>query len=353
MKLKKIAKLAAAVIALEGTARWAYQKQWGIPFEPKVIGEYPYSELLEEVPAPWHYRLKKDFSHPLININSHRLRSPFYCKSGKKLLVIGESNLFGTKLLNEEENWPWQLDRLLNRNGHRDWQILNASFPGYCVDQYKTWWDQELKALKPDKVVLSIGLNDFTQAHSMGSTWKPGAPWPLDFVLALKRAKPWSQKYLGHSAAYYYYRQKRSGQATSFFVPHDDVFQIEQCRDHVVKTVVQIAREARELGADVAFLGGFTAYDMNPALAKWPALGVLQGNWEFVVEHDLEVIVPYLTECETVMPANDISFLPVQKYFLAQPDRTRLYRDLVHLNERGMSVLTRALYEEIKNLGWW
>ena len=81
---------------------------------------------------------------------------------GKRILVIGDSFVWGDGYANANDIWWRQLDRELKRRGYWQVEVVAAGASGAStLDQL--WWlrnDQHLKALAPDAIIIGYASND-------------------------------------------------------------------------------------------------------------------------------------------------------------------------------------------------
>ncbi len=341
-------------VLLEIGCRLFHMHRYGVPFHSKVVGEYPYSQFVERVDPPLHYRFKKGFRSSMVTINRFHCRGKEPAADGakKRILVIGESMYFGVKILNEKDLWSNQLERLLKRHGYTDWEVINAGSPMYNTVQHRVLWEQVLYRIRPDILLLSLGGNDLTQAWMMGSQWTPGAPWPWKFIMALERKSPWWNKILSHFCFYFLLRRKivtgRPG-----FVPRDEVFKEEECQRVIWENLRSIAEDARKNGAKVGILSFGLAVDPVPRPEDRCKLDVIQANWEEHSKGNMRIIYRFFEKTEKEFcPKHGFPFIDIQEAFRRNPKRFECYYDIAHWNKRGMRLVAKALFEELCRLGW-
>jgi lysophospholipase L1-like esterase len=349
--------IAGLMFGLELGSRVYHYFYFLTPFRARIISEYPYRSFAEKAEPPIFFRFKKGFHSPNLNINRFGLRGPEPAPDGdkKRVLVLGESDLFGPKLGREKDIWSIQLERILKAKGSAHWEILNGGNPGYNVVQHRAFWEQELNKTRPDILILRLGgYNDISQAYVNGSKWEPGTPWPFEFILDLERKSPWWQGLAGRSCLYFLRRRNLAESTTSQFKIVDDKFQWERCKESIFKNQQAIIESARDLGAKVALLSWAPAYELEMDMKNQRRITALQANWKFFIDswgssqfeyfHDLahkfsdEMGVPYINVAPVIWN---------------HPRRFELYYDLVHFNGKGYKVLAGALFEEIDKLGWW
>ena len=341
-------------VLLEIGCRLYHMHRYGIPFHSKVVGEYPYSQFVERVDPPLHYRFRKGFRSPMVNINRFHCRGKEPAADGakKRILVIGESMYFGVKILNEEDLWSNQLERLLKLHGYTDWEVINAGNPMYNTVQHRAFWEQVLRRVQPDILLLNMGGNDLTQAWMMGSQWTPGAPWPWKFIMALERRSPWWNKILSHFCFYFLLRRKTMT-ARQGFIPQDDTFKEEECQRVIWENLRSIADDAKKNGTKVGILSFGVAVDLVPRPEDERKLDAIQANWKEHSEGNMGTMIKYFEALkEEFCPKFDLPYIDMQEAFRRNPRRFECYFDLGHWNKRGMRWVAKTLFEELYRLGW-
>ncbi len=347
-----VALLLVLVLAETG-ARLYYRLKFGLPFRSKAIAEYPYSRFIEKVDSPLGFRLKKGFRSSMVNINRFCCRGPEPAPDGtrKRIMLIGESNFFGVKLFKESQLWSAVLEKILAQNGHGRWEVLNAGNPTYNSYQHRLLWQQELRRARPDILLVEIGGNDISQAWMMGSRWKPGAPWPWKFIMALERKSSWWNRLLARFCLYFFLRRRMTERKS--FPRWDDQVQLEKCLDFVGQNFRRITRDALDMGAKVACLPVAFAYDRQVSPDKARCLEAIQANWRSFVEDRAEYdfsLSEYLRN--TLCPELQIPMIDLEKALANHPRRYRLYLDLAHFNPAGHRAVARIIYEHLCKFGW-
>jgi len=349
--------LALLALALEAAGRFYHRLHFLMPFRAKVISEYPYGSFSEKAEPPIFYRFKKRFHSPNLNINRFGLRGPEPAPDGskKRVLVLGESDLFGPKLRREKDIWNVQLEGILKSKGHDRWEILNGGNPGYNVIQHRSFWEQELCRTNPDILILRIGgYNDISQAYVNGSHWEPGLSWPFEFILDLERKSPWWNGLLGRSCLYFLLRRNLAESTTSQFKIVDKNFQWERCKKSVFENQKAIIDSAKTRGIRVALMSWAPAYELEMDTKNRRRITALQANWHFFVDSWGVSQFEYFDILDRTFSMDmEVPYINVAPYLWNHPLRFELYYDLVHLNEKGYTVLARALFDEIEKLGWW
>ena len=273
--------LLAAVAALEIAARILHRIKYRVPFHSKAFAEYPYGEFIKEADPPLFFEFVKNYRSPMVNFNRFRCRGPEPAPDGerKRLLLIGESYLFGVKLFSEEDNWPFKLQKMLDRNWPGRWEVLNAGNPGYNSDQHLELWRRELKQIKPDILILAMGGNDMALTAMAGPKWKPATPWPLNFILALERKSTPFKRLLSRFCFYFTWRRMtRKANQSNFPAPKGEI-PFDACRENIRRNFRDLVGEAREQGAKVACTFYAPAADFDITPEEEPKVESIQANW--------------------------------------------------------------------------
>ncbi len=346
--------LGAGVVSEIG-ARLFYRKRFKVPWKSKLIGEYPYNEFVEKAKPPMYFQFKKGYHSKYVNINSLGMRSPEFKPDSqkKKLLVIGESIYFGPKILNEKNLWCYQLQDILQQNNIDNWDIYNAGFPGYNTYQYVEWWNKTLKDIKPDILILQLGANDITQASIMGKNWKPGTPWPWEFIMRQQRKSKWWQKLLFYSCLYFIYRRKKITESKGFEAA-DTVFKLEEIIPIIEENAKKIILEAQSMETKVILSSMGFVFDLNSLKENPPQLDSIQSNWrESMKSTGLSLLKFNNWWINEFSKEMNCPSLNLQKALWTHPKRYELHLDIFHWNEKGNKVVAEEIFNKIKRLGWW
>ena len=344
-----------AVVFVEIMARLLYKRKFLVPFHPKVVGEYPYKEFVELKDPPLQFQFKKGFRSKMININRFSLRGPEPAKQGRKkrLLIAGESEIFGAKLLSDDHLWSIQLHRILTEKGSNDWEVINGGIAGYNLTQYLKLWDEEIVKLKPEILLVRMGLNEISQAYAMGANWKPGAPWPIKLILDMQRKTPKWKRPANHSCTYNLMRNKPN-ELQDIFKPRDGSFQWDLCKKTVLKNLGTLIDKGKKLGCKVAVLGILPVYSPEMSNDDKKRIESVQRNWRKFYDGWAKNQFELDARIEKVCREKwDIPYVNMKDHFWNHSKRFELYIDLVHLNAKGHQFLSSMLYGEIEKLGWW
>lgn len=345
----------AVMASLEGVARIYYGRRFRMPWRSRRIGEYPYDRFIEKARPPLFFRFKKGFRSSQITINRFGMRGPEPAPDGLKdrILVIGESAFFGARLPRERDLWSRRLEERLHGAGYTGWEVLNAGVPGYNAVQYRTWWEEELKATRPSILLLEMGANDMTQAYVMGSRWKPGAPWPWEFIMRQQRKSPWWNRFAVHSCAYFLWRRQKMTERRGF-ESRNGRFQYEECLSTVEKEARYIVDQARSMGIRVAFTSITPAYDEDSLEKSPPQLDAIQSNWRENMRTSGIWLIRLSREwSERFSGEVNCPVIDLMKPFWDHPKRFQLYLDVFHWNRLGHDFTAEVIFNGIKRLGWW
>ncbi len=348
-----LAGILALLVLAEMGARIYHRRAYLIPFRSKVIGEYPYRSFIEKVEPPLAYRFKKGFRSPMVTINRFRCRGPEPAPDGRKkrILLIGESPFFGVKLRSEQQLWSARLEARLAAGGYGDWEVLNAGNPTYNSYQHRLLWEQDLREIRPDILLVEIGGNDVSQAWMMGRRWQSGTPWPWKFIMALERKSPWWNHVLSRFCIYFLFRRRMTERKG--FPRWDEAFQWDACLESIAGNYRAIVDDARRAGARVACLPYAPAFDPDPTPDQARSMAAIQANWKSFMEGRAEYDLRLFDFIRDTIAADlDLPFIDLDAAFRRHPRRYELYLDLAHFNAGGMDVVADTLYDALQNFGW-
>ena len=346
----------AFLIFAEFLGRLAYRLYYGVPFHDRRIAEYPYSRFLQEMPPPLYCVFKKGFRSPQVNINRFGLRGKEPAPNGAKrrLLVVGESPFFGPKLRDESRIWATQLERILARSGHGDWEVINGGTPVYASAQHWHFWKEALDRVNPQIIVVAFGGNDATQMSVLGENWHPEAHWPFEFLLKLERKGTWWNSFLSRFCLYFLLRRAFEGHVPPSFARGEGSLPWEACRQNVMNQYKNFHDYAQSKGKRIAFANTFFVFNRQVTAREERCLFSIQSNYRVSIEHD----GPYFFELIDAVSGNlcptlGVPYLDLKADFDAYPRRFECWYDLAHWNEKGMTFIAKALYKRIDQLGWW
>ncbi len=339
----------------EAIARINYRHRFQMGWRSRRIGEYPYRHFIEKAPEPLFFRFKKNFRSRSVATDRFGMRSPEPAPDGSKnrIMVIGESVFFGAKLLRQRDLWGYRLQDRLEREGRSRWEVLNAGVPGYNAVQYHAWLRQTLKAVRPQILVLQMGGNDISQAYVMGDKWRPGAPWPWEFIMAQQRRSPWWNKIAARSCAHFLWRRSKMTERKGF-ENSDGVFKLDECVSVIEKETRAIVDDARSMGIKVVFTSYAWAFDQDSIEKEPPQLDAIQSNWRESFLSTGKVLIDFghwwLTDFSRRLDCPSIDLMTA---FWNHPNRFQLYLDVAHWNDRGHQLVAEVLFDQIGELGYW
>ncbi len=344
------------LIVLEFCSRIYYKKRFKIKWITKDIGEYPFDKCVEKVEKPLYFRFKKNFKSKMLNINGYGMRGEEPSEDGKKkrIMIIGESIFFGSKLPEEKDLWNYKLAEILNKKGIKNWEILNAGFPGYNAVQIYEWWKNTLKNLKPDILIFQCGANDITQAYVFGDKWKEGMPWPWEFILNQQRRSKWWQKILYRSCMFFIWRRKNITERKGF-ESRSGVVDFEKCREVIFKYSTKIIKEAKNMGTKVILVSLGSAYDKENLDEDIPQLDAIQSNWRESLATTGIPMIDFFNQWWLKKHSEDMNCetLDLYEIFRKAPNRYEMFIDVFHLNKYGHELVARAIFNKITELNWW
>jgi lysophospholipase L1-like esterase len=100
-----------------------------------------------------------------------------------RAVIIGGSTTFGEGLPLEENTWPYALEVLIRKHYGTNCDVMNGGVGGYTVLENFIHYVTMLRHLKPDVVILFVGINDvsprlFSQLKIDYSNYRK--PWSSD-----------------------------------------------------------------------------------------------------------------------------------------------------------------------------
>ncbi len=151
----------------------------------------PFVERLTTIFEPdpelgWRHRpLAEDtYWGAWVRINAHGMRGPERMPEKpagvRRLLMLGDSVVFGLSLEDDAETLPVRLERELQARAGGPFECLNAAVTGWSPLQHERYLAREGEGWRPDLVVLGFVLNDVPEGLVLAS---PGGG-----VLGVQRA---------------------------------------------------------------------------------------------------------------------------------------------------------------------
>lgn len=349
---------AAACACLEAGTRALYKKHYSIPYKPRIYGDYRYKEFIEKAPSPLGNRMKPDYQSRCVNLNRFGLRGPQPREEGerKRVLVIGESEIFGVKLNRENLLWNYRLAEILEKHYPGKWEVLNGGHPGYNSVQHRHLWESDLwSQARPDLVLLRFGGNDMSQAYAMAEKWKPGATWPIRFLWAMNTVQTPFQRIMLNSCVYYMGYGKKLfrrafGDVVKTFLSENQ----EGVRNQVLESHRAFIDLAKEDGIPLAVLSDGSLEHCARTEEDRKALDALNENWRAFVEgygDNYEQVQEEIREhCSSQW---NIPWLDLQGAVASHPSPGSLFFDGVHWNAEGHQVVADSLFKIVEEQGWW
>ncbi len=128
--------------------------------------------------------------HTGINAEGFRDRESFNFKkrTGKVILVLGDSCYFGLGICREEDTIGPALARALRARGSV-FTVFNLSQPGFSTEQGKRLLGEWLPKLKPDILVVGLGWNDLYSSHYSDRQILEDLSSPPFYLFALLRSR--------------------------------------------------------------------------------------------------------------------------------------------------------------------
>lgn len=345
--------LICLLAVLEIGARVFHHLYFLMPFQARVIGEYPYTSFVVKDDS-LSFRFKGGFRSSLVNTNRFGLRSPEPEPDGRKkrILVIGESDYFGPKLLRERDLWCFHFQDLLTGNGISKWEVINGGIFGYNAVQFRTLWESELRNINPEIMILRIGANEISQAYSMGSKWRPGLAWPYEFIIEMEKKSPKWQKIAGRFCIYFLLRRAQLTTRQSFGRV-DGNFQWDLAKQTIFDNQLAIIEDARKRGIKVALAGLALSYRPEMPPPDQRSISALQSNWREFYDGWARYQFEYMEKLgKEFAPSIGVPFIDLAKHIWNNPRHFELFLDVVHWNAKGHRFIAEALYKEIQDLGW-
>jgi lysophospholipase L1-like esterase len=81
----------------------------------------------------------------------------------RRIVALGDSNTYGV-MVERGEAYPRVFERLWNVGEHRPLEVLNLGYPGTNSSQVRRNLPHVIDALKPDEIIVMVGVNDLWTA---------------------------------------------------------------------------------------------------------------------------------------------------------------------------------------------
>ena len=347
---------ALAALALEAGARAVYRRRYSLSYRPRIYGDYRYGEFIERVAPPLSNRMRAGYRSRCVNVNRFSLRGPEPDDDGrrKRLVVIGESDIFGVKLDREASLWSVLLQQRLEETHGGRWEVLNGGHPGYNSLQHRLLWEELWETVRPDALLLRFGGNDISQAYAMGSRWRPGAPWPAKFLWAMNSVQTPLQRLLLQSCLYYMGPGKALFRRT--FGDVVKTFREENwegVRDEVVENHRALIDRAKGCGVPVAIVSDGSLEHCVRNDEDRRALDALNENWRAFAEGYGSYYNRFQDILRESATAWDVPYLDLRQAICSRGRPGELFYDGVHWNGAGQEIVARSFYDMIDSLDWW
>ncbi|UZP68120.1 SGNH/GDSL hydrolase family protein [Desulfovibrio mangrovi] len=339
------------LVLVEVKTRRRYWEEHGVPFQIKRVGEYPYNEFIRECGPPLHWTLKPDYASRQVHINTLGQRGPEPETGRRKIWVVGESELFGAKLSDENRIWFRRLQRALDDGGY-DYQVMNASVIGYNALQTAESF-MSLPLERGDLVLVRPNMNELSLAYMQGAEWQAGTPWPIAFIHKLQRSRPWYHKLLDCSCLATLVRRRISAddERARVFTAKPG-FQRDRLVGFVIEQLERMVAYAEGRGATVALFDAIFSYDREVQAEDEAKLAAIQSNWRHFVEGWSSEQYDLMDQAVAQVAApKGLPVLRTAPHVWRHPLRYRLYLDLVHFNAEGHEVLGDAFFNELCSHG--
>ena len=181
-----------------------------------------------------------EFQGQPVTINSLGLRGPEprERRGARRVLCLGDSITFGYGV-GDDHTYPASLERRLAGQGI---EVVNGGVTGYTSHQASRLLAQIGPALRPDVVTACIGWNDATLRHATDREYARRLRW------AQRTARLADHMFLYRAMSNLYARNLAPAPAAARDTPRVPP-------DEYRANLAAIARDARALGARVAFIG--------------------------------------------------------------------------------------------------
>lgn len=88
---------------------------------------------------------------------------------GKRILVMGDSFVWGDGYSNMNTIWWRQLENLLVENGYNDCEVIAAGMCGYQTNDQLRWLKKDIKRFNPDLIIWGYVTNDACERDDRGN----------------------------------------------------------------------------------------------------------------------------------------------------------------------------------------
>lgn len=262
-----------------------------------------------------------------------------------RIAVIGDSTSLSLEL-NDEETWPAVLETLLQKDpdfmksfGAQRVEVINASGGAWRVREGLLRFQEEVRPLRPDLLLVSLGWNDgFKGVEGIDpeKTKLPSKPW-VRRVKILENLWIRTENMKSADKGLQEERRKRIARQTPW-------------ADATVRNLKEFDRLCRESGTKLALVDmpGLCRSGLAKDSAEYRAVTghtrVTEASYPFYVE--LKQLVSGLLR-ESGAPVIDVHG---QFDSLAGPQRTALFMDEMHTSAPGAAEIAKAVHKGLKTL---
>lgn len=117
----------------------------------------------------WQQMMMRNFATPACPVWSSALfpANPERRKA-KRILIMGDSFVWGDGCSNMNMLWWRQLEKLLEDNCYNDCEVIAAGMCGYQTNEQLAWLKRDIKRFKPDLVIWGYVTNDAQERDEHG-----------------------------------------------------------------------------------------------------------------------------------------------------------------------------------------
>ena len=227
-----------------------YERTYTAQFQDKAIHQLDTNWVKPDSTLGWVCQQKEQLKFYLpqhfditYQINSQGFRNPvdfdsLENKSKKRILLLGDSFLFGIFLENEKT-----ISSLLQKDLGTDYEIYNMAIPAWGIDQMYLAYQKYIEQIKPDQVVLFFIDDDIArvvEAFFWGTTTKQAYCLEND---QLKKRTAYDGK-LNFLEAFFLFQSKFLNQFYKIFTQR----KAQPLAEHFIKKMIEAEKtKGREL----------------------------------------------------------------------------------------------------------
>jgi len=286
-------------------------------------------------------RLKPGFKSEALKINSLGFRGEEISiekpKNIFRIVVMGDSVPFGFLSKN---SFPEELQNILNfrkpRGSPWHFEVVNTGVPGYTSWQVLKMFKKDVISLKPDLLLIYVGLNDIWSHNPFNPKSKA-----TDFINTICRKVyivKFMFKLLEHSQTSLFLRkdfEERKRMLESFYPAY------------FAENLRNIVKEAKKINCKVVFLTLPTTLHLknNPKKKiQFPSLG---SNPELY----LLLWSRYDHALKEISTQEKIYLIDLVKELRKIPEASKLFMDDTHFNEKGNRTIAEVIYKNLLGFG--